>query len=403
MRTKQNIIGTLLIAILAFVLGACSSTAKEPAETVTIQAQSSQQVNYQAKEGAGSYSWKQVSGPEVSIADTGSSALSFTAPEVSGEITLVFELEAVINSVVQRTEVTVIVSPADSGDDDNTTAGGNDDNTTTGGSDDNSTTGGGDDDNASTGGDDNVTDPTVSLKSLKLTVAKTSLNKEENTTVKVEATYADNTTKDVTDKVQWVVTPSSAVKVTNATLTALQDKATALKAKLNTTLSNSIDLNITWTVNGHTLPPEPDKALNDATLLGIDVNNNDVRDDVERWIYNEYKDKHPIHIDIAMQAARGYKLVLETPEKAKEIHNLVRAAGSCQSYYMRFAKYFNEPLLVKEKIITYYFMHTIIFNTEERERAFIEYDTLLSGDSYTLPKLQEKKAMCDFNTSKYEE
>ena len=74
------------------------------------------------------------------------------------------------------------------------------------------------------------------------------------------------------------------------------------------------------------LPPEPDKTLNDSTLLGIDVNNNGVRDDVERWIYEEYKDKHPIHIDIAMQAARGYKLILETPERAKEIHDEVRKA-----------------------------------------------------------------------------
>ncbi|MBL0721754.1 MAG: hypothetical protein JJV88_04160, partial [Sulfurovum sp.] len=69
-------------------------------------------------------------------------------------------------------------------------------------------------------------------------------------------------------------------------------------------------------IHGHTLPPEPDKALNDSTLLGIDSNNNGVRDDVERWIYHTYQDKHPIHVDIAMQAGRSYKLVLQTPEKA---------------------------------------------------------------------------------------
>ncbi|MFT7879341.1 MAG: hypothetical protein ABXS91_03015 [Sulfurimonas sp.] len=397
MSTKQNIIGTLLIAILAFVLGACSSTSKAPVETVTIQAQSSQQVNYQAKEGAGSYSWKQVSGPEVSIADRSSSTLSFTAPEVTGEMTLVFELEAVINGVVQRTEVRVIVSPADSGGDDNTTAGGNDDNTTTGG---------GDDDNASTGGDDNVTEPTVSLQSLKLTVAKTSLNKDENTTVKAEATYADNTTKDVTDKVQWVVTPSSAVKVTSSTLTALQDKATTLKAKLNTTLSNSIDLNIIWRVNGHTLPPEPDKALNDSTLLGIDVNNNGVRDDVERWIYNEYKDKHPIHIDIAMQAGRAYKKVLETPEKAKEIHDEVVAAGDCESYYRHCvddASINAKRILSKEGEIVNKYFRSKVFNTTERKNAYYEYNSLLSGDTYIIPWCSEMKQLCDFDTSKYEE
>ena len=33
-------------------------------------------------------------------------------------------------------------------------------------------------------------------------------------------------------------------------------------------------------VNGYLLPPEPDEQLNNATLLGIDSNDNGVRDDV---------------------------------------------------------------------------------------------------------------------------
>ncbi|HFD14302.1 MAG TPA: hypothetical protein ENJ34_03265, partial [Epsilonproteobacteria bacterium] len=61
----------------------------------------------------------------------------------------------------------------------------------------------------------------------------------------------------------------------------------------------------TLVINGHVLPPEPDPKVNNATLLGVDVNHNGVRDDVERWIYETYKDKHPIYIDIAMQAARA--------------------------------------------------------------------------------------------------
>ncbi|MEA3433283.1 MAG: hypothetical protein U9R13_01750, partial [Campylobacterota bacterium] len=165
----------------------------------------------------------------------------------------------------------------------------------------------------------------------------------------------------------------------------------------------TINLNIIWTVNGHVLPPEPDPTVNNSTLLGIDSNDNGVRDDVERWIYETYKDKHPIHIDIAMQAGRAWQKVLNDPSKAKEIHDYVSAPGDCQFYYMNDAKYFNEPLLVKERIITGYFINKIIFNTGGRERAFLKYDKLLSGDSYTLPKSEERKALCDFNTSKYEE
>ena len=243
----------------------------------------------------------------------------------------------------------------------------------------------------------------VSPTSLTLTIDKTSLNKDENTTVKVMATYRDNSTKEVTDKVEWIVVPSDAVKMTNTTLTAVQNNPTTLKAKLNSTLSNEINLAITWTVNGHRLPPQPDKALNDSTLLGIDVNDNGVRDDVERWIYEEYKDKHPIYVDIAMQAARGYKLVLETPERAKEIHGEATAYLDCESYYKTYAKYFNEPILVKENVVGEYFRKTIYFNTKDRMDAYGQYDILLSGDSYSLPKIEDLKSLCDFNTSKYEE
>ncbi|MDR1007671.1 MAG: hypothetical protein LBL65_03805, partial [Campylobacteraceae bacterium] len=40
--------------------------------------------------------------------------------------------------------------------------------------------------------------------------------------------------------------------------------------------------------HGYQLPPCPDPKINDSTLLGIDTNNNGVRDDVEIWIYNTY-------------------------------------------------------------------------------------------------------------------
>ncbi len=204
---------------------------------------------------------------------------------------------------------------------------------------------------------------TNGLKNLVLTIDKTTLNKDENTTLKVMATYEDGTSKEMTDKVEWVITPESSVVVTKQILIAKKDNPTILKAKLGNVLSNSINLDITWVVNGHILPPEPDKMVNDSTLLGVDVNGNGVRDDVERWIYETYKDKHPIHIDIAMQAGRAYKLVLETPERAKEIHNKVSAALSCEAYYQIYAKYLNESLLVSKDIVTKYFRKSIYFNT----------------------------------------
>lgn len=154
-------------------------------------------------------------------------------------------------------------------------------------------------------------------------------------------------------------------------------------------------------INGHVLPPEPDPVVNNSTLLGIDVNENRVRDDVERWIYKTFKDKHPVHIDIAMQAARSYKKVIQTPEKAKEIHDEVNAPFFCGAYYQHDAKYLNEPLLVNERIDSR--VKSKYFNTKDRHDTYLQYNKLLSGDSYEIPWPNEQKALCDFNTSKYEE
>ncbi len=153
-------------------------------------------------------------------------------------------------------------------------------------------------------------------------------------------------------------------------------------------------------VHGHILPPEPDPVVNNSTLLGIDVNKNGVRDDVERWIYETYKDKHPIYIDIAMQSGRAWQKVLEDPSKAKEIHDYVKAPQYCNWYFQVDVKDFGKQSLVNENI--YSKINGKTFNTILRRDAYIQYDNLLSGDSYTLPRRIQRKTLCDFNTSKYE-
>jgi hypothetical protein len=47
-------------------------------------------------------------------------------------------------------------------------------------------------------------------------------------------------------------------------------------------------------VEGKNLPPVPDQAENDATVAGIDKNNNGIRDDVELAIFKKYPDSAKI-------------------------------------------------------------------------------------------------------------
>ena len=182
-------------------------------------------------------------------------------------------------------------------------------------------------------------------------------------------------------------------------------KKTLLLLTLLTTITiakNNVEI-----IHGHTLPPEPDPVVNNATLLGVDSNDNGVRDDVERWIYHTYKDKHPIHVDIMMQGARGYKLVLEMPDRAKEIDENVTAYVHCAAYYQYCVDDpdINETRLVDEEedLVSKYFEKMVYFNTPERMSAFKQYNHLLSGGIYTMPSCNESKAYCDFNTTKYEE
>ena len=128
------------------------------------------------------------------------------------------------------------------------------------------------------------------LAGLTLESNATSINIGERALLRVKAAYTDDHTKEITDNIVWEITPADSAEIKGNILTAKKDGQVNIKAKVDNLVSDALMLDIYWEVNGHRLPPEPDKALNDSTLLGIDVNNNDVRDDVERWIYNKYKD-----------------------------------------------------------------------------------------------------------------
>jgi len=244
----------------------------------------------------------------------------------------------------------------------------------------------------------NVVAPT--LASISLESDATTLNVGETVELTVMATYSDNSTRELDTNIEWIITPVDSVDVNGSVLTVKKDGDVAVQAKVGSTLSNTLNLTIAWVVNGHVLPPEPDPTINNSTLLGVDVNDNGVRDDVERWIYTKYKDKHPIHIDIAMQASRAYKQILETPERAKEIREEVNGAIFCASYYKFGAQFFNDPILVHERIDAP--VKSKYFNTKERNNIYWQYDTLLSGGVYPLPKYDERKLFCDFNTSSYD-
>ena len=155
-------------------------------------------------------------------------------------------------------------------------------------------------------------------------------------------------------------------------------------------------------INGYTLPLMPDKALNDSTLLGIDSNNNGVRDDVEIYIYKRFKEGVNSKIDraIAMQYAKATQATLIEPEKTYEnkTYILMENANDCKWYY--YNTHLKEATSFPE-MSKYWQKHKIfdsetkdvIFNTRMRLEAYMKFNDALSGHVFdSRPKTKDK---CD--------
>ncbi len=236
------------------------------------------------------------------------------------------------------------------------------------------------------------------LTSLTLSADNTRLNKETNTTVKVMATFSDNSRKEVTQQVTWNMTPKNALRMNNRNLQAVDDGNVTLQATLGKIHSNSLHVNVFWEIHGYRLPPMPDEKLNNKTLLGIDSNSNGVRDDVERYLLNKYKDHHKIVSEIALQSGRAFQIVLEHPENARETYKHISNALHCNMYFKDDADYYGDPILINEYITDYKF-EDIQLNTRERIEAYLEHNRNLSGSVLRMPTALESKAQCDFNVT----
>jgi hypothetical protein len=251
----------------------------------------------------------------------------------------------------------------------------------------------------------------ASAYTLKLESNTTTLNVGEKASLTLIETYSDNSTKVLEDNVTYIINPSQNAKVNGSVLTALKDGNVTVQAKVGTTLSNTLNLNITWVVNGHVLPPEPDPAVNNATLLGVDVNSNGVRDDVERWIYETYNEYIPCHQEldgeetlpsgqviqfgkevcednpvpyhpvvraVAMQGARAAQIIIQEPEKARETLKIWDAALFCSFGVRDFNVYNKISPLNKE-------FDNVQFNTIQRSRSYAKFNFNLSGGVYDSP------------------
>lgn len=126
------------------------------------------------------------------------------------------------------------------------------------------------------------------------------------------------------------------------------------------------------------LPPEPDSDLNNSTLLGIDVNNNKVRDDIERKIVMNPKWSAGLK-GAKLQEARTYFLAMESPEKYPNIRDLLLKSYLLEMYYQknRSINFNEENREDKENL-------KANFNTDERKLAYAKIQGKFSVGMYSI-------------------
>jgi hypothetical protein len=229
-----------------------------------------------------------------------------------------------------------------------------------------------------------------------LTLEHNTVEVKETSTgnIDLKATYSDGNETLVKDSIEWLVGDSSIFYIDDkGEYQALKEGTTTLQAKYKNKLSNTINITVYKEINGYRLPPEPDETLNNSTILGIDSNNNGVRDDVERKIYLTYK--KAIEQAYMMQGAKRFQKILDNPIVAatsQETQDEMWKQYSCIGYLRRI-KNIKVPRTIVE------FWENSYMNTKERIKAYIEFNEASSGGVYSIPVHDKdlKKENCDFD------
>jgi len=250
-------------------------------------------------------------------------------------------------------------------------------------------------------------------QTLILKIGKRRLNIDMNTTIRV---YTKEN-KDITDKVEWIIKPKEAVKIEKRRLIAKEDVNVTIMARYKNEISNKERVEIYWEVDGHRVPPKPDPKKNNSTLLGVDVNKNGVRDDVERWIYKKYSKYYPCRQELdynntaiidgevipsakiicekkavpyhpavraaMMDVARAAQIIIKDPKKAKETDVIFTKAYACAMVIEELKD--NKGRKLVQDNINWKEFEEVQFNTVKRARAYAKFNYYLSGGVYMVP------------------
>ena len=144
---------------------------------------------------------------------------------------------------------------------------------------------------------------------------------------------------------------------------------------------------------GGGLPPDPGEE-GKATLVGIDSDQDGLRDDIQRYIALTYPDSAKTRAALRELALVTQKAILEREDERKSLDNAddMTRAMECLRYI--------QPERGRE--IDYMLLAEIL-NTAERSKAFLKYNNKLGGHIFKRKKIIEYKTSCKFDPDMMED
>ena len=137
------------------------------------------------------------------------------------------------------------------------------------------------------------------------------------------------------------------------------------------------------------LPPDPGDA-GKQTLLGIDSDNDGVRDDIQHYIYFTYPNEKKVRLALTQIAKNFQELLPDVgdPEISHENVKKLYCSRACL-YYVKggFRNGMDHSRALKAEIL----------NTRERSLAYIQFNNSLAGKTTTMVPLNEYKNCCQFD------
>lgn len=147
---------------------------------------------------------------------------------------------------------------------------------------------------------------------------------------------------------------------------------------------------VTWSF--FSLPLDPGEKGKE-TLLGIDSDNDGVRDDIQRYIYLTYPNEKIVRLALS-QIARNYQELLpdsSDPEIAYENVKKLNRSRACLHYVKDNDIY--KVIKIRRAI------KAELLNTQERSLKYLEFNNSLAGRTATLPSFEEQESCCLFDVN----